>query len=520
MKDYFCRVARLGSHFVAVANNTLKMPKVTLAVIVARSNILVKKSKNKISHIYLTLLTCSNLVMNYVKIYFQRIKTRIRNMLDEESIFSSNSAIVVEMLGKGDPAKVAHYLAHKYKYFAHASISFLIALYRYASDVEKKTYNFWRMNNKNERVIIHFCCWGSSYSNKVTNYLLPSLLADNNLPLLAEQYNICLLIHCDRATKTSIVSSDLYSKLERYSSVIFCVFPSRLIKLYNSRTKKISSIYPQIRYFLLGVCQAHALKVALTHRVYLSYLMPDVVLSRSFFQHAFSNINDKKLVLTTTYRSNYKNARLYLDNAYTNNIKKDQLSISEVKLLELQIEHTHRCEKKRIVSTTTDNFSASARLIFKNKNGFIFRCFHYHPVIINCTNITKHICLDYLPIDNTALNDVLDHHIPLKDQAWVCTLPSQMAIMELSDEEPEMEVIVNKTTLNYEQLVSQVRDLLKNAPTVFNTPLNQFLATFRHQFVVPDFINRLASDDEIIDDITFFNDVLHPAEAVDNALAG
>ena len=337
--------------------------------------------------------------------------------------------------------------------------------------------------------------------------MLPSLLAANNLPAISKQYNVILLIHCDAKTKKLIAQSANYKKIEKYAKVAFCVFPWSLMQMYHLKSAKISSIYPQIRYLLLGVCQTHAFKVALSHKACLSYLMPDVVLSDSFFQHAFSKIEGKRIVFTTTYRSNYQGVYSELDHLYAASGVQGELAITGDKLLELQIKHIHPYELKRIVSTQTENFSPSARLIFKNKNGFIFRCFHYHPVIINCSNLDRHIKLDYLPIDNTALNDVLDSHISYEKQAWICTNPSQMAIMELSDEAPEMKIILNKTTLNYEQLVSQVHDLLINAPTIFNTAFNQFLAGFRHEFVVPDYANTLALGDDLIDDEKFFNDI-------------
>jgi hypothetical protein len=337
------------------------------------------------------------------------------------------------------------------------------------------------------------------------------MLANHNLPALAKQFNVSLLIHCDDATKKIIMQSDAYQPLLMHAKITFCIFPKTLMKLYELKSRKISSVFPQIRYLLLGVCQTHAFKVALQYRAYLSYMMPDVVLSDSFFQSAFSHIGNKKLVLTTTYRSHFHAACPHLDEIYQQGLP-GQLTISAMKLLALQIDHIHPYEKKRIVSTKTMNFSPSARLIFNHKNGFIFRCFHYHPTIINCANIHRPVGLDYLPIDNTALNDIFDPNLPYEDQAWVCTNPAEMAIMELSDEAPEMEVILNTATLSYEQLVSQVRDLLINAATIFNTPFNQFLASFRHVFIVPGYENKLALDDDIIDDNQFFYDVRYPMQ--------
>lgn len=436
-----------------------------------------------------------------------RVKSNLISLLHEEEIFTKNSPTITNILKRGDPTAVVKYLTTQYKFFAYPSITFLVLLYEYASYIEKREFKFRNANKLGNKVIIHFCCWGPSYAAKVKNYLLPSLLARNNLPALAEEYNISLLIHCDMATKDTIMQSDVYKKLEDYADISFYVFPKTLMSLYNFKSGRTSSIFPQIRYLLLGVCQAHAFKIALKHGAYLSYMMPDVVLSESFLQYAFSKIKHKKMVLTTTFRTNFQSVFPHLEKFYNKNTIKDQLCIPENELIELQINHIHPCEKKRIVSKKTKNFSSSARLLFKNKNGFIFRCFHYHPAIINCANIQKPITLDYLPIDNTALNDVLEPNLPYDDQVWVCTDPSKMAIMELSDEAPEFEVIINTTTLSYKQLVSQVQDLLIQSPDSFNTSFNQYLASFRHALTIPEYENSLASDDDIIDDNKFFKDI-------------
>jgi len=440
-------------------------------------------------------------------IIYNYLRAILLNNLMERGVFSSTLRKILPILEEGGSEKAAVYLLKKHRFPIFRSIHFLKNLYQYANLTEKQNLKLWNIERTDRKVIIHFCCWGVRYADKIKNYLLPSLLSENNLPTLAKSHSIVLLIHCDRLTENIITKSDAYDKLIKYATIKFCVFPPTLMKLYDACAKPRThiAIFPSIRYLLLGVCQTHAFKVALVNRAYISLLMPDFVLSESFMNTAFEKIMNKNVVLTTTYRTDYRGASTDLKKYYVNSDGGQQLIVSSNKLVELQIKHIHPNEKKRIVSTATENFTPKARLIFKNKKGYTFRCFHYHPIIINCKDICRPIKLDYLPIDNTALNCVLANGIPYQDQAWVCDNASQMAIMELSDENPETEIIINKNTLSYQELVTQVGNLITREPKIYDSPFNRFLVSHRHQLIAENAEAQNAGD--IIDDTIFFSEI-------------
>ena len=229
-----------------------------------------------------------------------RLRERLINLKDslgEAGVFSTTFSKILVFLEEGSIEKVVNFLQKKYKFSIYPSISLLKKLYQYAKWIEKKDLPLWDMKKAGEKVIIHFCCWNVSYTEKVKKYLIPSLLAENNLPALSLKYNVVLMIHCDDFTKKAIVKSDFYGRLVKYATIHFFVFPSKLISLYYLCAKPHTSIkiFPTVRYLLLGVCQTHAFKIALKNQAYISFLMPDVVLSDSFMSYAFEKIINKKI---------------------------------------------------------------------------------------------------------------------------------------------------------------------------------------------------------------------------------
>ncbi len=441
------------------------------------------------------------------KTYLRQKLINLKNKVIGGQLFSSALRKILPLLEEKGPEETVNYLQKKYRFSIYPPIRFLKHLYQFSNLIKNENLTLWNTKKSEEKVMIHFCCWGMRYANKVKDYLLPSLLSENNLPLLAKQYNVVLFIHCDQLTKDLIKNGNFYEELIKHTTIEFCVFPETLLKLYQACEKRKSNlnIFPMVRYLLLGVCQTHAFQLALKNSAYISFLMPDVALSESFMSYAFEKAKNKKVIFTTTYRTNHHGVSPDLKKYYVNNGKGQQLTISAKELTELQIKHIHPNENKRIVSTTTQNFTPVARLLFKNKKGVIIRGFHQHPIIINCKDICDPIKQDYLPIDNTVLNYVLDSNIPYQDQAWVCDDACQMAIMELSDENPESEPIINAKTLSYQELQEQVRDLIVKQPLLYDSPLNQFLVSHRHRLMVEN--SDLKDAGAVIDDAVFFSEI-------------
>lgn len=395
------------------------------------------------------------------------------------------------------------YLRRKYRFYKSSSIRFGILLYEYLMQLELEGTS---SSCEQGAFILHFCCWGKDYTEKTINYLLPSLNSENNLRVIAGSHKIIMLIHCDQAAANELKNADVLNRLLTIVDMRICILPQPLLDAYKSNHnatnivffKRINAINYNNKYLLLGGLQTQALKMALQNRAYISFMMPDFVLSDSFFQKAFAQIKDKTLIATTAFRSDYQAIKGKVAPFYDE--FSASLSLPAQILTELQIEHMHSAAKRRVVSEQTDNFSSSAQLIFEDINGFLIRAFHYHPILIDCKKITHDIVVDYLPIDCLLLNEIITGNLPYAQQIGICDNSTTMSVMELSDINIENDFRTSKKKSTYLELVNTVSQMVINSPQVYNTPLNQYLASFRFRMVS----NKINKKEVAIDDISFF----------------
>lgn len=401
------------------------------------------------------------------------------------------------------------YLHRTYRFYKPAAARFWIFLYQYLIQLDSDNS---LKNLKPGSFIVHFCCWGKNYSNKAIHYLLPSLNTPGNLQHIVKSREVLILIHCDKAGKKLLSKSPVVKNLQKEMRVVFLVLPQPLLNACNascnypniSYFKKINKIHSNNKYFLLGGIQTQAFKTALQNQAHISFMMPDFLLSDSFLQHAFSKIENRTMVATTTFRTNFSNVKKRIEALYHK--PSTTLSISARTLTQLQIEHIHDAAKRRVVSESTTNFVPTPQLIFEDPHGFVIRAFHYHPILINCSKIDKNIRFDYMAIDYLVLNQILKHDLSFEQQLWVCDNASEMAVMELSEEDVESYFNVNPS-LNYFELLNQISSMITREPNVYNTPLNRYFVSIRHQ-ITSEKIYLGAK--EYINDILFFQALDNP----------
>lgn len=396
------------------------------------------------------------------------------------------------------------YLQKTYRFYKPVAIRYWILLYEYLIQLDKEKLS---CDLAPESFIVHFCCWGSEYVDKAKNYLLTSLNTQGNLQNITTSREVIIMIHCDQMSKQLLADSSIVQKLQKTIRIIFFVLPQTLLDTcYASYhypnlpyLRKMNNVFLNHKYYLLGGLQTHALKIALCNKAYISFMMPDFVLSDSFFQYAFAKIKNKTLIVTTTFRTNYNRVKKEMDSY----IKDLNLSITATKLTQLQIENMHYAAKRRIVSESTKDFTPSAQLIFESSKGYVIRAFHYHPILLDCAKIEQKIPFDYRAVDYILLNHLLKKELSFEKQLWVCDNSSYMAMMELSED--YIENSLNKgESPTYAELLDQIKKMMIRSPEVYNTPLNQYFSSIRHQFVS----EKLFDHKKVyIDDLSFFKNL-------------
>lgn len=393
------------------------------------------------------------------------------------------------------------FLLKKYRFFKPRSVQFLLLLYRYLLTLEATSVG---VSKSQGGYIIHFCCWGERYTEKVEKFLLPSLLAKNNLPKISEKYSVTLSIHGDKKVEHLLTSSAVVGEIKKYAKVVFFLIPNDVLTAYRRCShypnffifKRVNHLCDRgLRYLLLGGLQCHALVMALQQRAYVSFLMPDTVLSESFLIRAFEKIHTKKMVLTTTFRSDFEKMHPALENYYLGQTQL-VLALPEKILMELQLAHMHESAKHQIVSPDTEDFEFTAQLIFKEESGIIIRSFHYHPILVDCSAIHKKIKIDYYPIDFTVINELIIEEQPISEQLWVCDDASFMAIAELSDNALKNRLFYSRQKLMSNELRRIIFDRIQNTPSVYGSKLNHYLISIRHQYGDVQLKDRKGLDQE------------------------
>jgi hypothetical protein len=400
------------------------------------------------------------------------------------------------------------FIARRYIFFRPACLTFLLKL----MDIILEDYPIrLASSSTRKKFLIHLCCWGHNYTNKAEYYLLNSLLADNNVPYLIKNYDVTILIDCDTSSQSSLNLASCVLSLRSLCNVEIRALPESLYKhLVASTNYPNAPVFRQLnkdnntlKYALLGALQAKALVLANMHDALISFLIPDSVLSDKFYLNLCTKIKARKLVLSSTFRTQFTAARPDIEKYRTSN---NAISISAQAMTDLQIQHLHPTDKRRILSEKTVDYLPCARLIFQSSRGLIMRAFHYHPTLIDTKNISlAFFKISCSPIDDTVMSRILSNDQPYEDQVWLCNDSSYANFMELSDDEPLalepklMENVLN----NYDNLLTKIVNLVINSGAAFNNNANHFFLKNRMVF------NSTTSNHhkDTIDDRTFIKDL-------------
>ncbi|MBW5802267.1 hypothetical protein FIV31_00180 [Coxiella endosymbiont of Ornithodoros amblus] len=413
---------------------------------------------------------------------------------------------VPQIVKENSLASGISFLKSKYKFFRPSIVKFFIKLYRYLLITDKNLLTL-KINNA---YIIHFCCWGKAYAEKVKTYLIPSLLAEGNLPSISKKYKTIVLVHCDIDTKNNLSLSPIIKYVKNYANIEFIILPRSLIKAYKSNfkyfpflySKKITGIVSNIKYILLGALQTQALEIAVKNKSYISFMMPDFVLSDRFLTNTFFLIEGKKVAIISTSRTDYQKIAQQLEKFFKGK-ERIQLTVPASVLTMLQVTNLHPAAKKIIVSENNTNFSSRAQLLFETPNGFVLRAYHYHPILLDCHHYNYKFQKDYYPIDNSILNQLLSINIPFDQQIASCNNESDIHCLELSDEHIDEHISTKQKKLNYNEFLYEICDMISKNPSTYDTPLNRYFISIKNRFESPSVLK----EGDFVDDDRFFSDL-------------
>ena len=379
-------------------------------------------------------------------------------------------------------SNTAKWIREKYlsQWFKPLLAKFCRAICDYATQLYAASPMFCKKNN-NPHFVIHVCCWGKSYLEKMRTCFIPSLLAKNNLPSLSKEYHCILLIHCTSQVKRALERT--FPMLDDYCEVHYCIIPRTLLKCIKTpRSYKALSRFRSLKdwvatvqnlhYYLLGLLQTHALEVARLNNSYVSFLMPDFILSDSFLLNCSEKIKDKVCLFAVPPSINYDAVKAPLQ-AYYSNTEKTTLTISSNELGFLKQKSLHPALLERIISPETCATLLCAQFLFYNYNRLILRSFHYHPILLNASKMDKNCWHNLLPIDS-KISDWLESLPDFDNQIWTYTDDDSISCAELSDASYPRPKITHYAT--HDELIDATVVMIRTQPLLYSSKLGKYLA--------------------------------------------
>lgn len=413
----------------------------------------------------------------------------------------------IQLAKKTDIESALQYINRRTFFWGSKTKKFGVYFFQYLLSMQSDVLDD---NDDSCDLLLYFSCWGEAYTKKALDFLLPSLNTVGNLQHLSDSKKIVLLIHGDMIAQKMIMNSAIGKIVSKNVQLKFLLIPQALLNAYQSSLlntvfgslTKLMYLHADNKYIFFGGLQYAAFIRFYQRCAYFSFLMPDFVFSEDFFQKIFIDIYHKKVMLASAFRCVDSGMAQDLSSFYKQN--KTVLSLSGAQLAYLQITHIHPAAKGRIVSKKTKNFVPSAQLIFEDQNGYIMRCFHYHPILIDCKKIEKVVSNDFSPIDSSLLQQIIDHQYDYDSQIAFLRDAEEACFAELSDSNVEFMCRKNTFLPSYHQFLSCLEQAASRFPSIYYTDLGLFLSQYRYRITNHDVIHEAT-----IDDIYFMRNLEH-----------
>ncbi len=149
------------------------------------------------------------------------------------------------------------------------------AFYRRAMETFCSLRNAERTPLKRHRQpwLIHLPAWGYKYGRTLAQYVLPSLLAEGNLPSVASRRDVYLMIHSDHCTAELIGMSEIMTRLETLATVEFQCFDTEILDLMETASEDPCVQSSHLKYNFYGLSQVLALNAALKDSADVSFFL-------------------------------------------------------------------------------------------------------------------------------------------------------------------------------------------------------------------------------------------------------
>ena len=244
-------------------------------------------------------------------------------------------------------------------------------------------------------LVMSLVVWGDTYLDLLERYLLPSLMADGNLPAISKTVTVIWHIFTTKQDRLRLLQNPMFKRLQAVSQVRFEEIASDIVALATANN----------RYWLYGGLTQTSIRLAQRMRADIHFVNPDTVYSRDFFTalYRLADTEQSRCVLSNSFRTNRESVCPALE---AHRAEDGRITLGAGELHSLGLQHMHQASRR--VFVTADELKGeylprSTLLMWLEPGALVVRTAHYQPMFISSKLLTSVMRLSYFTVDSSFL---------------------------------------------------------------------------------------------------------------------
>ena len=268
-----------------------------------------------------------------------------------------------------------------------------------------------------EKVVLSLFVYGEDYANKCINYMLKSLMADENLPVLCKEKQAIFHVQTDIKTCKILESAPIVQQIKTLGAHFeYCIIPDSLKEQMD-----VTSIY-----WMVGATATAGLEYARKNNAAFHHSYPDIIYSNKFFSELLRLTKTCNSILAPAHRGD-EMVILPALKPYEN---QDNISVPSADLLAIGLNGIHMCHWPSIVNNRPGAwmYPQTHSLIWETQQFVHFNCPHLNALYLSKEVVAKSPQRFYISLDSELdfLCEGDDFYIPQEnDELYLVEFSNQ-----------------------------------------------------------------------------------------------
>jgi hypothetical protein len=248
-------------------------------------------------------------------------------------------------------------------------------------------------DKRGSALVMSLVVWGDAYLDLFERFLLPSLMADGNLPAVAETVTVTWHIFATKQDRLRLAQNPMFKRVQALSQVRFEEIPSEVVALANGNNC----------YWLYGALTQTSIRLAQRMRADIHFVNPDTVYSRDFFTALYRLAARSRCILSNSFRTNRDSVCAALE-AYR--AEDGIIALCAGDLQSLGLQHMHQASRRVVVTADElkgEYLPRSTLLMWFEPGALVLHTAHYHPMFISSKLLTSVMRLSYFTVDSSFI---------------------------------------------------------------------------------------------------------------------